>query len=139
MKTLRSIYVASASQQYLLVERYVDQLRAQGFDIAYEWTQDLRESGFKRDAELSEMHRRYIARMASLAVVDCDLVWVLTPTIPEHGCGMWIEMGMALALNKPVVISGPLAERSVFSEQAVARHREHDDAFEYILKRADVS
>lgn len=130
-----SAYIASATEQYMLVEHFVDRLREAGVEITFEWTPDLRAGGFKPDSQLSEIHRRYIARMDANGVRDAELVWVMTPTLREHGCGMWVEMGIALALGKRVVVSGPLAKRTVFSELAERVFSTHEEAFEYIAGR----
>ena len=136
MKPTTNIYVASATEQLVLVEHYVDRLRAAGFLITYEWTKDVREGGFKPDVELSEVQRRYAAKMDSHGVKTAGMVWVVTPPTKSQGCGMWIEMGMALALGKRVIISGPLARRSVFAELAEAVFDDHEQAFEHICKKA---
>lgn len=136
MKPATTLYLASASEQLLLVEDFVDRLRHQGFQISYEWTKDVREGGFRPDVELSPTQRRYAARMDYHGVKTADLVWVLTPSLKTQGCGMWIEMGMAIALGKRLVVSGGLSRRSVFSELAEACFDEHDQAFQYILSRA---
>lgn len=136
MKPTSTIYVASATQQYNLVEHYVDRLRERGFDISYEWTADVRAGGFKPDVELSEIHRRFAARMCKQGVEEAGLIWMLTPTMKEHGCGMWVEMGLAFAMNKRVIISGPLARRTVFAELCEKTIASHEEAFEYICKHA---
>lgn len=136
MKPATSIYVASATEQLVLVEHYVDRLRSAGFLITYEWTKDVREGGFKPDVELSDVQRRYAARMDSHGVKMADMVWVVTPATKSQGCGMWIEMGMALALGKRIIVSGPLSRRSVFAELAEAVYDDHEHALEHIFKKA---
>lgn len=135
MKIVEGVYVASATEQLALVEKYVDRLREWGFTITYEWTKDVREAGFKSDSELSDIQRRYAARMDSHGVATCEMLWVLTPQSKNEGCGMWIELGMALALKKRVIISGPQARRSVFSELCEARFETHEEAFKYLLAK----
>ncbi len=76
--------------------------------------------------------------MGTHGVQTCDLIWVLTPVSRHEGCGMWIELGMALALKKRVVVSGGQARRSVFTELSEARFVEHEDAYNYILSHAMV-
>lgn len=136
MKPATSIYVASATEQLSLVEHYVDRLRKEKFVITYEWTKDIREGGFKPDSELSETHRRYAARMDAHGVLTCDLLWVITPTRKDQGCGMWVEMGLAIAAKKRVVVSGALSRRSVFTELCEARFDDHEEAFKFILENA---
>lgn len=126
------IYLASASEQLLVVEHYAAKLKSDGFTITHEWTADIREAGFKPDVELSDTVRRYAAAMDAHGVKIADLVWVLTPSYKHEGCGMWIEMGMALALKKRVVVSGQFYRRSVFSDLAEASFPTHDEALEYI-------
>ncbi|NBT35708.1 MAG: hypothetical protein EBT03_09260 [Betaproteobacteria bacterium] len=134
-----TIYVASAVEQMLLVEHYVEKLKRLGFAIGYEWTHDVRESGFKPDVELSHQQRRFIAKMDSRGVEESGLVWVITPGHKHQGCGMWVELGMALALRKRVVVSGPLARRTVFTELAEAVFDSHDQAFDYISSRHEAA
>lgn len=133
LSAVSSIYVASASEQLSLVEHYVDRLREQSFVITYEWTKDIREGGFKPDSELSETYRRYAARMDAHGVQSCDILWVLTPPRKDQGCGMWVELGLGIAQKKRVIVSGPLARRSVFTELCEARFDDHEDAFKYIV------
>lgn len=132
-KSPARVYVASATEQYGLVEHFVDRLRAVGIEISFEWTPDYRAGGFKPDAQLSDIHRRYVAKMDSCGVKEADLVWVITPDVKEHGCGMWVEMGMALALGKRVIMSGKLARRTVFSELAEACFQTHEEALVHIV------
>jgi len=139
VKSATHLYVASASEQLVMVETYVDRLRACGFEITYEWTKDVREGGFKSDDLLSDQERRYSAKMDYHGVKTADLVWVLTPSSKSQGCGMWIEMGMALSLGKRVVVSGPLARRSIFAEMAEVVLDQHELAFDYICKKAIVA
>lgn len=132
-RTPGTVYVASATEQYALVEHFVDRLRLAGIEISFEWTPDYKAGGFKPDAKLSDVHRRYIAKMDARGVRDADLVWVVTPELKEHGCGMWVELGLAIAFDKRVVVSGPNARRTVFSELAEACFQTHEEAFKYIV------
>lgn len=132
MASAANIYVASATEQLSLVEHYVDRLRSENFVITYEWTKDVREGGFKPDSELTETHRRYAARMDSHGVSVCDLLWVLTAPRKDQGCGMWIELGIAIALKKKIVVSGAQSKRSVFTELCDAKFDDHEDAFRFI-------
>lgn len=136
MKAENRIYVASAVEQLVLVDHYVSRLKEAFFDVTYEWTADVRENGFKPDVDLSPTVRRFVAKMDSRGVSEANIVWVLTPAHKHQGCGMWVELGMALAQKKRVVLSGPLCRRTVFSELAEACFEEHEDAFSYLRSKA---
>jgi len=136
MTSMNRIYVASAVEQLVLVEHYVARLKEAFFEVTYEWTNDVRENGFRADVDLTPVVRRFIARMDARGVEDADTVWVLTPAHKHQGCGMWVELGLALAQKKRVVLSGPLCRRTVFSELAEACFEDHEEAFAYLRTKA---
>lgn len=133
------IYVASAVEQMTLVEHYVGRLKESGFEMSYEWTPDVRANGFKPDVHLTQTTRRFIAKMDAKGVEDADTVWVLTPTVKHVGCGMWVELGIAIALKKRLIVSGALCRRTVFTELAEACFEDHENAFSHLCDRAKVA
>lgn len=132
MNTPSKIYLASAVEQLMLVDQYADRLKRQGFTITYEWTNDVRENSFKADTDLSSSVRKFVAKMDSRGVETADIVWILTPGHKHMGCGMWVELGLALAQKRRVVVSGPLCRRTVFTELAEFCVDDHEEAFRHI-------
>lgn len=116
-----NIYVAAAFAEYPRARAAMAALRARGHVITHDWTA-LADVYPNDDAptHLRQLH----AREDLEGVRDADLVIVLTPADRSRGAGLWVEMGAALALGKPVVIAGEQRARNVFCE--LATQTEHD-------------
>lgn len=101
--------------------------RLQDFDheVTYDWTSH----GYAADLQ----ERKKIANKEYQGVVDADLLFVIWP----GGGGTHIEMGVALALNKPVIFVAPeILEREVsfYQMDNVLRMSEMSKAIEVAHK-----
>lgn len=88
------IYIASKLENYRQVQAVRDALVSAGHSITYDWTQhgSVQGQGIERLREVAENERR--------GVVSADAVVVLLP----GGRGTHAELGMACALNIPVML-----------------------------------
>ena len=101
-------YIGSGLERWEDVRALARALERHGWKQTYDWTAGLfREKG---PAELAE-----IARLERQGVADADLVVILLPA----GRGSHIELGMALALGKPVALCAE-EERTFLGERAVS-------------------
>jgi hypothetical protein len=126
---MKSIYVAGASREVVLVEEYLVGLRACGYHVTYDWCAALRKDGpaNPRGGPLSFVRDRSEALLEG--VRRADVLWMLVPG--EASAGAWVEVGAALALQVPVVVSGDW-EVTVFSGKADRRFETHDAAFDWL-------
>jgi hypothetical protein len=110
----------------------MDTLRAAGVTITLDWIKLI------EGVPANSLDALGCAQQAALgditAVRTADVVWIVTPKSREHGCGLWVEMGAALAYGVPVVISGPQANRSIFAALA-ERHEGHGRALDAVLRK----
>ena len=88
------IYIASKLENYLQVQALRDALIAAGHTITYDWTLHGSVQG------QGEARLREVAAAERNGVLQAELVIVLLP----GGRGTHIELGMANALGKPVLL-----------------------------------
>lgn len=117
------IYLAGGSSERILCAEYMRRLRERGHTITHDWTSS---EGFTR--QLNHSEQREEARRDFQAVLDADLVWVMIPA--EKSEGSHFELGAAVALNIPVVTSGPhrTAQHRIFPLLVTDHYESHLDA-----------
>jgi hypothetical protein len=115
--TIRSVYVASAFADYQRTRAAQAVLRAGGLGISFDWTTAADEYP-DGDAAASPDARHEAAIADGLGVVKADALLFLTPAEKSQGCGCWVELGIAMARGKRVVITGPQRDRTIFCELA---------------------
>jgi nucleoside 2-deoxyribosyltransferase len=107
------VYVAAPSADLALAEEMFSSLAHAGFDIAFYWTLDFLHnqkvlSSFPKTRE-EENNQESLANRISYDMVrgvrDADVVVLMCTGSPS--VGMWVELGMAIALRKPIVIYAP--------------------------------
>lgn len=127
------VYVATAFTQVELARTWMDALRQHGITISHDWSEFEKEN---KQGELNQpLEDQYkFSRNDLQGVADADIVWLLSPAAGGTGC--WVEYGYALALGKPVIVSG--SRRSIFVTQSTAFHVEHLDALKEILSWRDL-
>ena len=115
-----NVYVAGSVRERM--ERAVPviaQLRAAGVEITLDWTTDIDPSASesRSDADVPDDVRRRAAEDDMDGVRRADFVLLLAPD--ERGSsGAWVELGVALALKIPVVVTGQMARRTIFTSMA---------------------
>lgn len=98
---MRKVYVACSSKEIGRAEQVMATIRGRGGEITFDWTPDVREHGSQApDRETGERCAR--ADLVGLAAADV----VLVLDSPEYSYGRIGEHIAALALGKPVVVSG---------------------------------
>lgn len=110
------IYVATKFDSWKAAYSAQGLLRSDGHDCTSSWVYIAKE--LKGDCSIvpsSSIPRRNNALLDLADVKRCDALLVLVPE--AGGAGMWVEVGMALALGKRVLLVGQGAEeRCVFCE-----------------------
>lgn len=86
----------------------MEKLKAVGHEITHDWT--VHEDGDRKGEELLEFFRK-CAYEDFEGVANCDMVLLLNH---EHGKGMFTEMGIALALGKPVIVTDVNKANNIF-------------------------
>lgn len=120
------VYVAGATADMEPARRAMALVRDAGLEITHDWVTDVEKEGNANDFDKERATQ--IARTDLRALRTAHVVWVTTTEKKGDGCGLWIELGAALAYGVPVVISGPQAFRSIFA--ALGHRFEHEsDAF----------
>lgn len=124
-------YVASRFEDFRRARAAIAALTEHGHEVTYDWT---------LMADEYPAGGREASRQVNLEQAGRDLDgvrgadFVLVLVSETGGCGMWIEMGAALALEIPLVLSGPALSRSIFSELAYMRFERDDLAIEHCLE-----
>jgi|SRR5208337_1500439 len=128
------IYVAGASKELNMLASYVKKLREIGFTITHDWTADMLQdiaNGHESDKSLPQETKLKYARLDYEGIQACDTIWMLVPE--NYSNGAWIELGMAIALEKHVVMSGSW-QKSIFSELVSKRFETHEQAYLWLLE-----
>lgn len=130
------IYVAGAS-----VERReraipaIASLLTAGLEVTHDWTAEMEKytNPEHSDEDVPETTRKRCAVLDLNGVRTADFVLLLAPN--ERGSsGAWIEMGFALGLQVPLVISGPRARRSIFASLAYALFETDEEAIKHLVE-----
>lgn len=126
-------YVASASAEVALCERYRDRLRALRVEV-HDWMGRVRANPHRHDRAIPEAERRRIAAQNANAVASADVFWLLVPETPTIGA--WVELGIAFGSARPVIIvSGPW--RSIACDLA-DQFSSHEHAFDHVVELAEI-
>lgn len=128
----RRIYVAGGSSERALVSGYMAQLRAGGFEITHDWTQDPGYDG----SPIPDS-----AKLDYRGVIAADYFWQVLPR--EKSEGAFCELGMAIAIRDfysrgphTVIVSGFDAARDanrIFCNLATRRYEQHGEALGWLL------
>lgn len=109
------VYVAAAQEDYLRARAAIELITKLGGVVTHDWTYEVEVS---RDRPPSPAERATYARLDLDGVHSADVVLCLTPETPAHGCGLYAELGMGVALRKRVIVTGTLRARCIFAELA---------------------
>jgi len=104
------VYIASKGPDIDLCRGVQAMVLAAGHEITFDWTGP--DGEFRDDWSEHPERARALSTRERDAVRSANVL-VLCTTEPTGGLGCWIETGMALALNIPVIVLGP-ARESVF-------------------------
>ena len=128
----KRFYVASRFEDFRRARAAIAALTERGHEVTYDWTLMADQYPVGGREAPRQVNREQAGRDLN-GVREADFVLVLTAE--TGGCGMWIEMGAALALEIPLVLAGPNHNRSIFSELAEERFDRDDFAIEYCIAR----
>jgi hypothetical protein len=133
---IRSVYVAGPSREIGRCEQVMARIRASGVRITHDWAAAVRRiEGLGTAISDPEQEQEAISDLAGVA--SADALVVLAPQNGISGC--WVEMGAALALCRPVILSlGECPVRMVF-EALVHVRRDDAAACRSVERRADKS
>lgn len=110
-------YVASSFKNIDNVRYISEQLKAEGHIHTYDWTKHNRASSFEELKEIGLKEKE--------AVMESDVVIVLLPA----GKGSHIELGIALGMNKEIILHSPGEEVNDISETSTFYHLEEVKKF----------
>ena len=90
----KKVYISGKYAHWDRVGRYTDDLRAHGHFITWDWTTEGARALGPRDAALHDLR----------GVSECDVLLIVLDCPSHPYRGTLCELGMALALGKPVVV-----------------------------------
>lgn len=91
----RHIYVAAKFEERERVKKIYSLLTEAGHKITHDWTN-----------EKESDDPRLLAEQDVTGVVTCDTFVFLPPPKDLHGRGCWVELGIAIALDKTIYVLG---------------------------------
>lgn len=124
-----NVYVAGASQEISLVERYVRRVRELSITVTHDWCAVMRAEP-RRDVAIPRVEMREYALEDLRGVAKADIFWLLAPEAQSTGC--WTELGYALALSVPILVSGVARRRNVFTHLSTHEFESHDLAIDFL-------
>lgn len=125
-----NIFISGSSKEIERCEHWRDEVIKAGYFISCDWMADVRALG-DDDAKLNNYRRLELAIKDRRGVKNCNLFWLLLPE--TEGAGCFVELGMAIQMNKPIIISGR-ATRTIFEQLANNNFALDEVAFENIRK-----
>jgi nucleoside 2-deoxyribosyltransferase len=125
------VYLAGPSRELDRVLPIVASLeQTPGVAIAYAWWRDVQAHGVGKDGELDAEAQRYFASADLRAIRKSDLIWLLWHET-SHSNGVPFELGYALGMQKPAIVSGSKASECIFTA-LVERHVTDAEALERV-------
>lgn len=111
------IYVAGASAEIDRCALFMSQAHALGFEVSHDWAAAMAGAGKPDDAlEVLEQHEH--AKRDVEGIEGAELVIVLVPQRGVRTRGMLIEFGIALGLDRPILVVGDRRELGLFGTLA---------------------
>jgi len=118
------IYVAGKTDDWERVRRVQESLTELGHMVTYDWTVNV-EDDVDTGLEANDRTRREWADDDQMGVKQADLVIFLVDS--EGLSGTLIELGMALAYEKAIIVVGEPERNSVFFSHANILKVAHED------------
>jgi hypothetical protein len=129
-KTPLKVYIAGGSSERLTVVRpIIDRLIKNHLNIhvVHDWTRNAEWDFVSVNAgELEANAARDVQVVAS-----ADVLWFIAPAEKSEGAAT--ELGVALALKKKIIVSGPHAWRNIFGMLADESYDSHLGAFDALV------
>lgn len=92
-------YIGSGFKNYELVNYYSKTLEENGWQHTYNWANHIKD--YETIDDLIQC-----SKLEQKGIIDSDVVIIILPA----GRGTHIELGMALALNKKIILCSPIKE-----------------------------
>ncbi|WP_044338902.1 nucleoside 2-deoxyribosyltransferase [Rossellomorea aquimaris] len=103
-------YIGSSFKNIDQVRDVSDRLKRKGYTHTYDWTQNNRASTVEELKQIGEKEKQ--------AIIESDVILVLLP----GGKGSHVELGIALGLNKRVILFSPNNEVHDFAQTTTFYH-----------------
>ncbi len=122
---MAKIYIGSSLLNADQVKSLIGRFTASGVSITYDWTQHGRVYDEQDLMRYGEAEYR--------GVVESDLFFMVQPA----RTGTHVEMGIALALNKPIVLVNDrtVEQKTFYYLPNVHRFESVDDAFDFTIRK----
>ncbi len=108
------VFVAGKVGEDDVVKKAMETIKLAGHEITFDWTTIPHLKPY--DQHVEESKRASI--LESRGLLEADAVVLL---IHEKGLGMYVELGMAIATQKPVYVIGGEPSRTMFLHHPVVR------------------
>lgn len=122
-------YIASRFGNKEEVRKIIEFLRERGHDVSMDWTVHESIKPFEKNMERA---KRYAIEDID-GVRDCDVFILISD---EAGTGMYIELGVAIALDKRIFVVGEHTERTIFYFHPKIQRR---DSIEDVFRELRIS
>lgn len=130
MGETNKIYIGGASADMVRVSTQMALARERGLEVTYDWPEKIRADGGVANEGHDGFERYRLAKECLQGVRDAYFVWLMGDGVQT--IGMWVELGYALALRKPVVLSGGFGDATIFGA-LTEEFRTHHEALNYIV------
>lgn len=100
------IYVAGKWSERDKVKSIMETLESKGHTITCDWTKHIAPEGITKNTDWAQNGHKTYAEEDLDGVRLCDVLVAYMPTPEIFYKGAWIEIGIALGLNKKVIIIG---------------------------------
>lgn len=107
------IYVAGKWKERMQVRKIMDMFEAMGYTITCDWTKHIAperiqkgEGCFNKDFDWAQDGHQTYAQEDLDGVRNCDVIVAYMPRSDIFYKGAWIEVGIAIAFNKRVILIG---------------------------------
>ncbi len=132
------IYMAGASDELELIQRYQGHVRGMGHAVTHDWVSNVRKMGEANPRDASLTDKAMWSRGDLSGALQADLFWLLYPSVPSVGC--WVEFGYIIhrlehnpgfRTAQRVIVSGDWRQ-SIFTSLADKRFDTHEAALDWI-------
>lgn len=100
------IYVAGKWKEREKVRSIMDMFESRGHIITCDWTKHIAPEKIDKDHDWAQNGHKTYAEEDLEGVKNCDILVAYMPDPDVFYKGAWIEIGIALGLNKKVIIIG---------------------------------
>lgn len=133
---ITKVYLAGASAEIERARANAQRLRDADIHVMSTWVDVIGKAGAANPHNATpEQLTKWTLRDLE-EVREADVLWLQLPALTVSTVGAWIELGVAYAENKVVLMSGP--HRPIFTPVLAYRHFDTDDeAFAWLKARHD--